>query len=155
MQTEKTEERQMTKGTMANIPETTKAAIETVLEYLWDDELVNFVAEAEANRAAANDGHVFASLCAMRSYIEGRKHDPGFYLAKAWDPETTEKTGLVVDRVRNLVFDAENQECVAELLQTSVGLIRNDTGTVIEAEVIHLCKGVDGEEFCIDGSFEY
>ena len=100
--------------------------------------------------------HLFVTLCGLRSYYEGRKHDPRFYLANAADPEPiTAETRFVIDRVRNVVFEAQSQEYVGEVLQTTVGRLRDETGNVIGLEVIHSCKGPDGEEFGIDSSVMY
>lgn len=62
---------------------------------------------------------------------------------------------FIIDRDREMVLDAESHRFVADLVQTQVSLIRNKAGVVVGVEVIHLCESPEGEEFCIDASFDY
>jgi len=141
---------------LEQIPASVRRAVAEVIECFWDEELHHFVECARHDTAANVDGSLFAMLCELRTYFEGRKHDPRFYLAKAADPEpVTAETRFVIDRVRNVVFEAQSQEYVGEVLQTTVGRLRDETGNVIGLEVMHSCKGPDGEEFCIDSSVMY
>ena len=139
-----------------HVPPQVRKAIGAVYEYLWDEELENFVSHADQDTRADVDEHVFVALCRLRTYFEGQKHDPMFYLAKAADPDAkTPDTRFVIDRGRNVVFEAQSQEYVGELLQTTVGQLRDETGNVIGLEVLHSCKRPDGQKFGIDASVLY
>jgi hypothetical protein len=144
------------RDSLKSIPEPAKGAIRFLIEHLWDESLQHFVDSAAEGVEAVSDGHVFAVLCELRSSIEGRKYDPRFYLARASDLKpTTSETTFVVDRVRNVGFEVQSQAYAGEVLQTSVGRLRDETGNVIGLDVMHACVNADGEEFCIDSSVIY
>ena len=126
------------------------SAIDNVLDYLWEDELNNYVAEATGG--AQSQGHVFESLCVLRSWVEGRRSNPEYYRANANIPDAT-TTGYVVDQTRNEVVGAASQRLVADVLYTTVSLIRDGAGNVTDVEVIHRCRNSEGREFGIDASF--
>ena len=73
------------RDSLAHVPQPVRKAVGLVLEYLWDDELQNFLAHIDQGSKAEVGEHVFVALCRLRSYVEGRDHDPRFYLAKAAD----------------------------------------------------------------------
>ena len=69
------------------LPETVRIAAGVVIDYLWDEELKNFLDHHGYEQTMDHiGGHVFAALCELRSYFEGRRHDPKSYLAKASNP---------------------------------------------------------------------
>ena len=61
-------------------------------------------------------------------------------------------TRFIVDRVRNLVFDTQNPNVVAKIVQTQNALLRDDLGNVIGVEVLHHCVTPDGKDFILDES---
>ena len=146
--------RQETHSECSNqIPQAVRRVGAEIIECLWDEELHHFVECSREDTTGSIDGHLFVMLCELRTHIEGRKHDRRFYLARAADPDPiASDCRFVIDRIRNVVFDARSQEYLGEILQTSVGRLRDESGKVIGLEVFHSCKGKDGKEFGIDAS---
>ena len=62
------------KETGTPLPADVRAAIEHVVDYLWDDERSDF----ESRTADDRDGHVFESLREVQSWLNGRQAPPAF-----------------------------------------------------------------------------
>lgn len=56
----------------APLPENVRAAIEHVIDYLWDDERSDFESQAASDR----DGHVFESLRDIQAWLNGEQATP-------------------------------------------------------------------------------
>lgn len=154
--TEKKKRQEACSGCSEHVPATIRRAIVEVIEYVWDEELSHFLEHGSKHTATDINGHVFQTLCKLRTFFEGREHDPRFYLAKAAHPAPiTSKTRFVIDRVRGAVFDAQSQAYEGEILGTTVGKLRDESGNAIGLEVIHSCEAKDGKEFWIDASVWY
>ncbi len=57
---------------------------------------------------------------------------------------------FVVDREQGVIRDTNDSTLEAVILQTQVGLLRNEAGRIIGCEVLHYCEAAGGFRFVLD-----
>ena len=69
-------------GDPAEVPKPIREALSLIIEQLWDDEERHFRACAAEDPNAHVGEHLFVSLCWVRTWLEGRHHDPQHYIGE-------------------------------------------------------------------------